>query len=313
METLIKSQRIISEISEQDANLYIWADAFIIDRKAQNLSPATIKYYKEKLGPFLKYCERNLIKFVTQLTANDIREYMLHLKDTGHNPGGCHSFFRVIRAFINWWETEIEPDNWKNPFQKVKPPKVSVEPRDPVKIETIDSMLETCNSNTYYDVRDAALILMLADTGLRASEFLSVDLENIDPIKGEITVIKTKSKKYRVAFLGKKSRKALRKYLRFKIANQGPLWTKKNGERLDYFGLRSLIRARAKKANVAGPSLHSFRRFFAIQCLRNGMDIFSLQTLMGLSDLQILRVYLKQSNEDIKNAHIRNGPIDNIS
>ena len=82
---------------------------------------------------------------------------MLYLKDTSHNPGGCHSFFRVIRAFINWWEFEIEPEHWKNPFKKVKPPKVEIEPREPVKIETIESMLESCDSNSFYDVRDKAI------------------------------------------------------------------------------------------------------------------------------------------------------------
>ncbi len=237
---------------------------------------------------------------------------MLELEDNGHNPGGCHSFFRVIRVFLNWWENENEPESWKNPMRKLKAPKVAIEPLEPVKAETIQAILETCESNKFYDVRDRAIIMTLADTGLRASEFLALNLENIDAIKGTITVLKTKSKKFRYAFLGKRSRKVLRKYLNHLKRSSGPLWIHKDGERLEYLGLRSMIGARAKTAGVKAPSIHSFRRFFALECLRNGMDVFSLQMLTGHSDLQILKRYLKQTPADIQTAHSNAGPLDNI-
>jgi len=312
MNTTTESQQTIQILHDQDTNLFIWADAFLMDRKAQGLSPATIGFYKEKLTYFLYYCEGKLIRNIPQLTANDIRGFMLSLEDSGHNPGGCHSFYRVIRVFLNWWENELEPVGWKNPMRNLKAPKVALEPLEPAKIETIQALLETCKSGNYYDDRDRAIIMVLADTGLRASEFLSVDLNNIDPIKGMITVLKTKSKKFRHVFLGKKTRKALRKYLNHKKDCEGPLWTHKNNDRLEYLGLRAIIRKRSLIAKVKVPSIHSFRRFFALECLRNGMDIFSLQVLMGHSDLQILKRYLKQTDGDIRAAHNEAGPIDNI-
>ena len=72
-----------------------------------------------------------------------------------------------------------------------------------------------------------------------------------------------------------------------------------------------MVVRRAKRAGVNPPSLHSFRRFFALQCLRNGMDIFTLQKAMGHADLTVLRRYLAQTSEDVQAAHRIAGPVDN--
>lgn len=58
------------------------------------------------------------------------------------------------------------------------------------------------------------------------------------------------------------------------------------------------------------PTPHDFRRTFALIMLRNGVDIFALQKLMGHSDLQVLRRYLAQTDEDIHTAHMRGSPVD---
>ena len=68
---------------------------------------------------------------------------------------------------------------------------------------------------------------------------------------------------------------------------------------------------RAETAGLKEPSLHSFRRAFAINMLRAGVDIYSLQELMGHADLQVLRRYLKQTNDDIAQAHRIGSPVDN--
>jgi hypothetical protein len=61
---------------------------------------------------------------VSHLTPTLLRQYLLWLFDTGHNPGGVHGFYRALRAFLRWWEDEYEPENWRNPIRKVKGPKV---------------------------------------------------------------------------------------------------------------------------------------------------------------------------------------------
>lgn len=89
------------------------------------------------------------------------------------------------------------------------------------------------------------------------------------------------------------------------------MWVTIIGEQLTYWGLRQIIRRRAAKAGVETPSLHSFRRFFALECLRACLDIFNLQQLMGHADLQVLRRYLAQTTRDTEQAHHRARPVDN--
>ena len=84
-----------------------------------------------------------------------------------------------------------------------------------------------------------------------------------------------------------------------------------HGERLTCTGLRLLLRRRAVVAGLKEiPSPHDFRRAFALIMLRNGVDVFALQKLMGHSDLQVLRRYLAQTDQDIQTAHMRGSPVD---
>ncbi len=312
METAEKHQGIIQFLTDQETDLFIAIEAFLSDKKSQNLSPATLEFYRCKLKDFTAFCQGRAIRNITQITANDLRLYMLHLEETGHNPGGCHSFYRTIRAFLNWWEVEVEPEGWKNPIRKTKAPKVDVAPLEPVKVEVTRALLNACRRGTFYGDRNYAILLMLMDTGLRASELLSINLDNVNLITGKVMVTKTKSRKFRNVFLGKRTRRALRAYLKHRSSGDA-LWTMKGGQRLTYAGLKNMLKGLSKTAGVKPPSLHSFRRFFALEALRNGMDIFSLQLLMGHSDLQILRKYLKQTDADIKLAHEKSGPVDNLN
>ena len=80
---------------------------------------------------------------------------------------------------------------------------------------------------------------------------------------------------------------------------------------MTYSALRCFLRRRAEQVGMKGiPTPHDFRRAFALIMLRNGVDIFALQKLMGHSDLQILRRYLAQTDQDIHNAHMRGSPVD---
>ena len=81
-------------------------------------------------------------------------------------------------------------------------------------------------------------------------------------------------------------------------------------DRLSYDGLRSILAHRAEEANVQGPTLHSFRRAFALAMLRNGTDIYTLAKLMGHEGITVLQRYLKQTYQDTRQAHQRAGPID---
>lgn len=310
METAPLEQRTIISFS-QDTHLLTWVEAFLIDRKTQNVATGTLAFYRQKLAAFCAFCDSQAITQIDQIEPNTLRRYLLFLEETGHNPGGIHAHYRTLRAFLNWWEDETEPEGWKNPIRKVKAPKVGIEPLEPVELDTIAPILETCKRRTFAGDRDRAVILALMDTGARAAEMLSMDLQDVNYTTGAILIREGKGRKPRMVYLGKKSRQALRAYLKHRRDNNPALWVKDDGERLNYWALREIMRRRAQLAGVEQPSIHAFRRYFALTMLRNGTDIFTLQKLMGHADLQILRRYLAQSDQDTQEGHRRAGPVDN--
>ena len=82
-------------------------------------------------------------------------------------------------------------------------------------------------------------------------------------------------------------------------------------ERLGYDGLRAIIHRRSLDAKVEEPSLHDFRRAFALAMLRKGADFYTLAKLMGHEGITVLQRYLKQTYQYIEAAHRRAGPLDN--
>jgi site-specific recombinase XerD len=288
-----------------------WINQFYQSKKVEGVSPYTLIFYKQQLGHFLKYCEAQVITHFSEITPNVVRQFLLWHEQTGHNPGGLHAAYRVLRTFLLWYESEVEPEGWRNPIHKVKAPKVPTLPLEPVELGDVSALLGTCKSASFLDIRDKAVLMFLLDTGARAREVLHVDIQDVDLTIGATLIQRGKGAKPRTVFLGKASRRALRAFLKSRNDNHPALWVTEDSERLEYGGLRGILERRAKLAGIKAPSLHSFRRAFALNMLRAGVDVFSLQKLMGHADLQVLRRYLAQTTEDIAQAHRIGSPVDN--
>ncbi len=117
-----------------------------------------------------------------------------------------------------------------------------------------------------------------------------------------------------MVYLGRRSRHILRKYLKHRSDDSLALWVthpRFGSERLGYDGLRAIIHRRSVDAKVEEPSLHDFRRAFALAMLRNGTDVYTLAKLMGHESITVLQRYLKQTYQDTEAAHRRAGPVDN--
>jgi site-specific recombinase XerD len=280
--------------------------AFLTDCQARNLSPNTLRIYRVNLLCFQQWLGEADTRSVT---ADVLRRYLVHLQDT-HNAGGVHQAYRVLKTFFRWLLTEGVID--ANPIVKVAAPRVPDQPLDPVPLSDLKAMLATCDRHTLKGDRDRALLLALLDSGCRASEFVALGLGDVNMSTGAVIIRRGKGGKFRTAFLGSKVRRELIRYLRHRPDGTGPLWLTLGGKRLTYAGLRQVVRRRALAAGVKVPSLHSFRRAFALLCLRSGMDIYSLQKLMGHADLSVLRRYLAQTEADLQAAHAKSGPVDRM-
>ena len=278
--------------------------SFLIDRKAQGLSPGTVKTYTHELDLFTRYATPALP--IDELSPTLIREYMLHLQTT-RNAGGCHIAYRVIRTWLYWWEVEMDGD-YKAPIRKVKPPKLSQEPLEPVTMGQVKALLNTCLPD-YYGIRDKAMMLLLLDTGLRAMELLSINLEDMDVDTGTILVRNGKGGKPRMVYFQPLTRRSLRRYLKIHNGNQA-LFTDNEGVRLTYSGIRQMLVRRSKYADITNVSAHMFRRAYALEMLRAGTDVFTLSRLMGHADERVLSRYLKLVSSDLQQAHRQNSPVN---
>lgn len=289
-----------------------WMDGFILDRKTMQVSKNTINFYQVEFRRFMAYCQQVGVDTLEVITADILRSYLIHLEETGRNPGGINAGYRAIKSLFIWYENEVEPVGWKNPIRKIKTPRLDVQPLTPVGLDDVQRLIETCNAPDILSQRDKAIFMFLLDTGVRAFELCAMELIDLDIVAGQAIIPRGKGGKPRMICFGKKTRKALRSYLRERRDDCQAVWVTNNGTRLTYWGLNQLLRRRSVEAGIDKPGLHDFRRAFALNCLRGGMDVYSLQKLMGHADLQVLRRYLAQTNDDLKEAHAKAGPVDGI-
>lgn len=106
----------------------------------------------------------------------------------------------------------------------MKAPKVPVEPLEPVSFDTVSKMVKVCPRNTFTGDRDAAILLCLLDTGARANEFLDINLDDVNQARGDILIRQGKGRKPRTVYIGKQSKRALRRYLNNRRDASAALW-----------------------------------------------------------------------------------------
>jgi site-specific recombinase XerD len=283
---------------------------FLLDCEARRFTPATREYYRYNLTAFVIWATAQGIFTLADVTTNTVRAYLA--KEEGRNLSGYTvlAIARALRAWLNFCVRE----EWlaASPMGKgrIRMPKVDKDLLPAFLLEDIERLLKACPG-----ARERALVFFLLDTGARASEALAVTLGDIDLAAGSVLIRKGKGRKQRIVYLGAKARRHLLKYLaaRGKLPISAPLWQSQlTGKALTRNGLSQLLQRLGRRAQVTPCTAHMFRRTFALYCLRNGMDIYTLQRLMGHEDLTVLRRYLALVEADLQTAHRRFGVVDNL-
>lgn len=287
-------------------------EEFTIDRHARNLSPRTLQWYAHSLKLWRAHLAELRIEDAATVTPTDLRRFILHLTERGHNAGGVANVYGAVRAFLRWFAAEYAPSGWQNPLDKVKTPKRSTDPLQPLPLEHLRAMLETCARRTFTGDRDRALLMLLYDTGLRHQEVTDLAIGDVDLPTGAVLVRHGKGGKARTVFCGAKTRRALAAYLRHRqvLEPDSPLWLTARRGTLTKNGLREVVRRRAKLAGIPMPGMHAFRRAFAIGYLRAGGDVLTLQRLLGHASLAIVHRYVRLLTDDLQRAHNAAGPVD---
>lgn len=288
-------------------------ESYLLSLQAARRAPRTLEYYREKLGPFVSWLEARSVSEVSAITADHIRAFLLEREQAGRSPMSIHHHAACIKAWCNFLVSEELLA--ASPMRKVKMPKLNQEILPAFSPEDVRKLLAAA-----HDARETAILLFLLDSGCRLSEFLALNVGDVDVKTGAVRIRLGKGRKDRVAFLGAKARKALTKYLLWRGAPKPdePLWPLKSpdreltSERLTKWALRAILDRLARETGVQNVHPHTFRRTFALWSLRAGMNIYALQQIMGHSDLSMLRRYLALVQEDLEEAHRKHGAVDNM-
>jgi len=294
---------------------------FILDAEAAGLSPATIRWYRQRLTRLQKFLEGQGISDTTQVSSNHLRAFIAglraqtvrwsdhpfhHPSPSGLSPHTIHGYVRVIRRFFRWLVEEgiIE----ENPAKRLRLPRLPDEPPKAVTPGDLRRLLETARS----DPRDYAVLCFIADTGCRVGGLVGLTLNDLD-LEGRRAVVREKGRKTRIVFFGDHTRDALRRWLeaRPKVKTNAVFVTKTGGQPLTTSGVAQILKRLAKRAGVTGRcNPHAFRHAFAREALKRGASLADVAQLLGHTDVTVTaRFYARWADEELKERHDRFSPL----
>lgn len=286
-------------------------EAFWLRCSSQNISPRTMGLYRSQLRIFREWASSSGVN-VRRTTPTHIRAFLDARKRLASSLT-IDGYFRVLRTF--WRFLERDGLIADNPMRRVERPRREKRMVRPFTADEIKQVLALLDPSEPLDIRDRALILFLADTGLRRGEALAVRVPEIDWERRAVRVF-GKGQKERRVFFGEATARALRGWLEARAprAKSDWLWIGRRGDQLSGWAFHMRLKERTRQAGIDRHRLspHALRHFFALNFLRNRGDIIALQRILGHEDLTMVRNYANMSDEDAQEQHGRAAPVDRM-
>lgn len=281
--------------------------------KLRKRSTYTLTYYAatgRALTTFLQ--DEGHTLDAADVSVDDLRGFMEHLSGRGLAPGGIDAHFRALRGVFAWAVAdELLP---RDPTKRLERPRKAQKLMVTLTPDEYRRLLARARTGPHKS-RDAALLVTLFDTGLRLAEVAGLQVADVRLTEGHIRVV-GKGNKERIVPLGLRSTEALDRYIRKVRKPRHPsithLFLGRGGEPLTRSGVSQLLADLAAAVNIprAHAAPHAFRRAFAVNYLRNGGDVFSLQHVLGHTSLDMTRRYVNLLPEDLQEVHGRVSPAD---
>ncbi len=259
--------------------------------------------------------EHKVDQLLLAVDVNEARSYLTHLNERAYSKATIARKLATLRSFYKFL---VKTGRCAaNPLAAVRTPKQEKKLPRFLEYEEVKRLLETPPVESWLGARDRAILETLYSTGIRVSELVGLNMDDIDFL-GEVVHIRGKGKKERITPISSSALQAIQHYMEFRNKraqsngnfDSRVLFVNKHGQRLS---TRSVRRKMDKYLKMAGldPAIspHTLRHSFATHMLNNGADLRSVQELLGHQSLSTTQVYTHLTTRKLKevydNAHPR--------
>ena len=266
----------------------------------RGVSPNTIEAYRRDLSQYIRYFSRiNILKIDSSL----IGKYIAELQKRGLKNSSISRKLSVIRMFYKF--IYLEGKSEYNPLEEISSPRKGRRIPSYLSLREVESLLETPSPDTPLGIRDKAMLEVLYGAGLRISELVNLNVEDVDLRKGWIKVM-GKGFRERVLPLGREACQWVRKYLRERELKKekAPLFCNRYGKRISRQACWKIIKKYARKAGITGEiSPHTLRHSFATHILSGDADLRAVQELLGHVNITTTQIYTHITRERLKKIY----------
>lgn len=267
--------------------------------------------YRRDLEKVRRFMEEKGIHEVSQVSAEDLKDYVSHLEELNFKAATVSRNIASIKGFYQYmYKEKIVNEDISG---VLKAPKIEKKIPEILSMEEVIRLLEQPSGNSPKEIRDKAMFELLYATGIRVTELITLKLSDLNLQMGFI--ICRDSNKERMIPFGAESRKALIRYIEqargSMIDNPSSeyLFANCSGQPMSRQGFWKLIKFYTKKAGITSDiTPHTLRHSFAAHLVENGADLKSVQEMLGHSDISTTQVYANMNHNRIREVYAKAHP-----
>ncbi|MGD9014665.1 MAG: tyrosine recombinase XerC [Candidatus Omnitrophota bacterium] len=269
----------------------------------KNYSQLTLLNYSGDLQDFSNFLQQVPLEKIDYLT---LRRYLAQLKERKLRSRSIARKLSCLRSFFKF----LCRDGYLKTNPALSLSTLRLDKHLPLFLteEEVVKLLQTAGGNNERELRDQAILETFYSTGMRISELVGLNLDDVDFISG-VAKVRGKGKKERLLPIGEHALKAIRAYVDKRKRKSTSLFLNKNGSRLTTRGARNVVGKYIRLASLtSGVSAHSLRHSFATHLLNRGADLRSVQELLGHANLSTTQIYTHLTTEKLKRVYQKAHP-----
>lgn len=278
----------------------------------RKLSDNTVESYCRDIKQYIEYIESKNIHSFKNTNKTTVITYLLYLQKNGRATSTISRSLASIRAFYQYLTSERILD--RDPTVDLESPKVEKKLPTILSGKEVELLLDQPDLNTAKGTRDKSVLELLYATGIRVSELVALDLDDINLELGYLKCCKNNDKE-RIIPVGTIALEILGRYIRdvrpglLRGKPETALYVNYKGERLTRQGFWKIIKGYKNKAKINKDiTPHTLRHSFAAHLIENGADLKSVQEMLGHSDISTTQVYAQITKNRIKEVYNKAHP-----